>query len=406
MPKTFSKRVESQRPDLKELCPELIKYVGDIKFKKHEIQIQELSLEFGETIFDHGEFKFPNLSSTKTFSFGLVLEHGFEVFLEGEDLSPFHLHTPGDIFLIDEVRGLRHILPQEELNMTAGARSIALSAKINDSRCFERLVKHFRLEQDSPKMLRDEWDILRQIAHNADSDWRARALIISIDQEVFASERCYMLRHFLRQSFNPYQILFQDQLRFDLVMSNFMDKTGIKIQTSILEHIKHFYFISAGYLPGFVFASDNLFGPMDLFKQAFIEIYGLQYAPGIVQPGHPRLDQTCYYPLHNTEHLPLQQNRMTSLTKLKEIKKSLNFFQNYLKVTQKNVERKIFGNKEINYFHHQPDSLDTIYPNAELSKYDSSIRNDLMTAKLPFCESNPIFKAGCIAIKNRQADSL
>lgn len=98
MAKTFRELAEQLEPNLQELSPELIKYIGDIKFKKHEIQIQELSLEFGETVFDHGEFKWPNLSSIKTFSFGLVLDHGFEVFLDTEDLSPFHLHTPGDVY--------------------------------------------------------------------------------------------------------------------------------------------------------------------------------------------------------------------------------------------------------------------------------------------------------------------
>ena len=399
MSEKFSSLVASIQPSIKDINPKLAKDVGDIKFKKKEIKIREISLEFGETIFDHGEFKLATPSDTETFSFGIVLEHGLETYMDGEDFTPLQLHTPGNIFFIDEARDMNHLLPREELNMTAGAKSMAISSKANNALRFQNINTHYQLDMDVPKTREDEWKLLCKIAHNSGSDWRARVLIISIDREVFFSARCYHLRHVLRQAQSRSRPLFQDAVRFDRGMAKFMGKIGPKINPAIMAQIKRFYFISRGHIPGLVFASDNMFGPIDLFKRVFLEVYGLQYAPNIIQPGYLEPDHVCYCPLSTADPHSSQRERMTHLGKLEEMSKTIDGFKAHVSTSK---ELAVFADKEIAYFHHQPDPRSAIHPNVKISEYDPVVHRDMETSKLPFCEASPFFKAGCIAIKHRQ----
>ncbi len=300
MPKTFSQLVESVTPAITELNDDFFNYVKAIKFNQNEITIQQHAFEYGEYIFNHGEFQLRHLCPKNSFSFSLILEHGCETFLEGEKFTPLHISLPGDVILIDQARGIKPIFPQENLNMTAGARSICVSAKISDSLSFMRLAKYYQLNPDVPKSLISEWAMLCQLARNAGSTWRARVLVISISNDVFFSERCNRLRHALRQSVASYQSLLETKFRFDFDTKEFMKRNTHKTHQSTMEHVKQLLFISKSHVPGFAFATDELLAPINLFKEAFIKIYGIPYTPSIVQPGHPAPDRPCYYPLQNT----------------------------------------------------------------------------------------------------------
>ncbi len=405
MAKTFSQLTETINPGLNKLNFEFFEYVKDIKFKINEFIIKEFSFEYGEYIFKDGNCQLRKQLPDNYFSFGIILERGFETHLEGENFTPLHVGLPGEVFFIDEAKGLKPVRPQKNLNMTAGARSICVSAKIGDTHAFRQLVKYYHLNPQAPKSLASEWAMLCQLAHNANCSWRARVLTISVEKTVFLSERCNRLRHALRQSCAPYQILLENKLCFDFNMKSFMSENAYKTPTAIMEHIKQLYFISEGYLPGFSFATDELLAPIDLFKEALIRIYGITYAPSIVQPAPPESDRPCYYPLQNNEQNNGKRSHTSGLEELKEVQKTLPNFELFLARTVEDAKDSLFFSKSFSFFHHHPDPSNKVRQSAEIAKFDPAIDTDLETSKLPFCDSSPIFRAGCVAIKSKMEAS-
>jgi hypothetical protein len=399
MTKKFSQITESISPHLPELNGDFFNYIKDIKFKNGEIKAQELHFEYGEYIFNNGEFQKKERCHDNYFSFGIVLKHGFETFLEGENFTPLHISLPGDIVLIDEAHGIKPVFPQENLDMTAGARSIFISAKIGDILSYMRVAKEYQLEQDAPKKPTSEWAMLRELAHKANCPWRARLLLISIEKSVFQSERCDRLRHALRNSMIPYQALLENRLRFEIDMKKFMTESEFKTHPSTMEHIKHLYFISKGQLPGFSFASNNTLAPVDLFKEVLIKIYGLPYTPSIAQPGRPASDRPCYYPLQNTVHLTPKRSHTSGLEELNEVKKTLTNFDLFMVKTKRHVKNTISANSSIDFFHHHPGANTNIRESREIPKYDPTIQTDVKSTDLPFCETSPVLRSGLVAIK-------
>jgi hypothetical protein len=399
MTKSFSQITESIRPNLPDINSDFFNYIKDIKFKHGEIKIEDLSFEYGEYIFNQGKFQKKQKCDDNYFSFSIVLERGFETFLEGENFTPLHISLPGDIVLIDEACGIKQTFPQENLDMTAGARSIFISAKIGDILSYMRVAKEYQLEQDVPKKPTREWAMFRELAHKAKCPWRARLLLISVEKSVFQSERCDRLRHALRNSMSPYHALLENRLRFEFDMKKFMTEAEFKTHPSTMEHIKQLYFISRGQQPGFSFASDDMLAPVDLFKEVLIKIYGLPYTPSIAQPGHPESDRPCYYPLQNTVQLTPKRSHTSGLEELDEVEKTLTNFDLFMVKTKRHVKNTISANSSIDFFHHQPGAKANIRTNREIPRYDPTIQTDVKATDLPFCETSPVFRGGLVAIK-------
>ena len=399
MQKTFSEIIELIQENINTITPKLIEYIGEIKFKKHEIHIQEHSLEFGTSIFQNGEFLLRDPQMDNHFSFGIVVEHGCETFLEGDSFTPLDLSLPGDIFFIDESEGVQPMFPQENLNMVAGARSLFISAKTSDSLAFGRIIKRYELEQGVPRTPLDEWAMLRELAHNARSPWRTRILIISVERDLFFSKHCHRLRHALRQLISPSQGFTQNRFRLDFEIKRFMIETHCKVHPSIAAHIEQIYFIRKGYMPGFTFAADETLAPISLFKQAFTDVYGIAYAPSIALPGYPSSNQPCYYPLQNMEQPLSRRSHTTSMEELKELKRTLHHFSQYFARAHKEKENLHFASDDFVYFHHLADTKGNILPNTHLPEYDPIISTDLIASNLPFCEASPLFRSGFIGMK-------
>ena len=399
MLETFSQLTQSIKPNIREINSDLIKYAGEIKFKKHEINIRELALEFGDYIFQDGEFLLKDPQLDDHFSFGLVLERGCETFLEGDSFTPLDISLPGSIFFIDHARGIEPLPPRDNLHMTAGARSLFLSAKISDSLAFGQMAKYYGLEQNVPRTHLHEWAMLRELAHNAGSPWRARILIISVQRDVFFSERCNRLRHGLRQLQSPYQSILDNPLLLDFEIRKFTIATQYKVHPSIAAHMQQLYYIRKHKMPGFSFAADETLAPINLFKQAFIQVYGITYAPSIALPGYPSAHQPCYYPLKNMEQALSKRSHTTSIEELKELKRTIPHFDRYLAQTHKKLDWLSFSSHDLVYFHHLADAKGNILPNTHLPEYDPIISTDLIASNLPFCEASPLFRSGFIGMK-------
>ncbi len=374
-------------------------YKALTSISKKEIRAKEVVLEFGKRIVKNGHFQDSEKLSNTHFSFGMVLENAFEIFVDnGYETMPIEVLKPGQIFPIDEMDGFEHILPKHLLNMTAGARSIFLSPKISDAVCFTRLAKKYGLELDIPKNLYDEWQILVNLAAKSNPSWRAKMLIISIEKESFFSDACESLRNLLIQSTIPHHKILKNWALFDINRSSFLKHEFHKADTNILEHIKQVCFIGNGMLPGFVFATNDLLGPIELFKQIFIEVYGIQYAPHIIHPGTFDKNQTSYYSIQLKGHQSHQRQRETSFSQLKELKRTLHHFQDFLSTSKDDLAWTIFRNRELSFFHHNPGNHPKIKSSSTLPAIDPVIAAVMEKSGLPFCDASPFLRSGCISI--------
>lgn len=378
----------------------LLRSLQETLAKEINIKIRECSLCFGETILKNGHLQDSGELSKTHFSFGIVLENAFEIFADnGRESMPVEVLKPGQIFPIDEMDGFEHVLPKHLLNITAGARSIFLSPKISDAICFTRLAKKYGLELDIPKNLYDEWQLLVSLAAKSDSSWRAKMLIISIEKESFFSDVCEPLRNLLIQSTISHYRTLKNWALFDTNRSGFLEHESHKADTNILEHIKRVCFIGNGMIPGFVFATDDSLGPIELFKQIFIETYGIQYTPHIIHPGIADQTHLCYYPLQTKGSQLSQRQRTTSISRLKEFRRTLHHFQDFLFGSQSDIAWTIFKNNELSFFHHNPGNHPRIKSSSTLPAIDPAIAAVMEKSGLPFCDASPFLRSGCIAIK-------
>lgn len=401
------------------------------------LPLLKITYSFGDNILKNGKLclledfannpelvktlKLPNIIDTLNYSavpFGVFLNKACETFVVArERIIPIFMlragHTIGLFETLDLICGV-HSTPV--WNVTAGARSIFMLAKINNSLWHKRLERHFNVTIATPTDLSDQWHAFTALANSpkANSDWSCDVVFFPkcwIDHLNDKSAGWSQLREYL---FKESWLLASTAIekKFAFIWQQFSLSTmrrNYKPRIYITDTIRHLISIASGLTPAFAPSCNEESAPIQLIKTAYHEVYDLPYAPTLIEPTFVSNErQFVYYSLGYptiVEGHPEETNIYNTISDLKEIKLLIEnmhcYYQDYQKGTSE-VQRFASTLQKVDfaYFHKARDNQNEIHGSEKLAAIDKNfceIHPPFTNKK--FCTTSPFFN-GCIQIKN------
>lgn len=364
---------------------------------------------FGDMILTNGCLTLSDSAQQQDVSFGIVLDHSLEIFTtEKNGSSPVAILEAGQAFVLMDSPDLT-LLPSCLLNISAGARSIFLLPRITEETSFWKLARNYNLqEKQPPKNLNEHWQIFSEIAKKSNSSWKATVLFFDKSWLDCTSIAGYRLYQYLRDTNLPNSHFFRKKLTFEMAFTETLSELCFRPDPFLIENIKQLFAISCHFMPGFVFAEDETLAPIQLLQEAFVQVYGLQYTPAILQPGYAKKGRRCY---HSMQHPMLPQTTTrkhdTNLEQMREIYrvlyKTVEHIQNLDPITSELVE---FISTELEFFHVNAQKQHReIEPSKNIEFFDPIIQRQISKFHFPFADTSAFLRRGCIAMSMPQITS-
>jgi len=324
-----------------------------------------------------------------------------------ERIMPQAVLEPGDIFGLS--RPLNNIDPSADnlavspffdLELSAGIRSLAMLAKINDARQYARL----KLKSKIPTSFQYHWHVFREIALKYDSDWRAEVLFFSNSwfESLKKDEFAPLLAHLLQVRTRSNKIWHNSQI-WNGKINNIEILHHLKTYPAYASDIARFIFvIGANSAPGFRPAIDESGAPIKLIQRVYRERYKLKYAPIIMEVAKFSKENRCLYFLLNHPTLPQinpEANYRSIIALLHDVQEIIQRLQQgILKNKEYSITLpalyKTALEMSVSSFHNDPTGYKNINQLSKLVEEDERFMKGLKGA---FPEHSP-FLNGCIKI--------
>jgi hypothetical protein len=289
-------------------------------------------------------------------------------------------------------------------NLTAGARTTFMLAKISDAVSHDRLRRDYAIHAYLPRGLLDHYKIFMELAHKNDeqeNDWYCDILFF-VDKWLENKEDSisslqlhkYWLEEAWRQSFNC-----RNQMSYDVAWEEFSKEVTRRNYKprAYINTIKHLLTLGEGIYPGFIPALPNEVAvPVHLIQDAYMKGYLLKkYAPIIMTPYHLRnKGEFVYYSLSlptQLEYAPQAKNSPSIMTDMRELKMLMQILQESIKEKTVSYE----------FFHSEADRFGEIRPSSELPEEDARLTTMPSGYDIHnkwFCDNSPFWR-GCIRIQ-------
>ncbi|MDO8954557.1 MAG: hypothetical protein Q7V63_06890 [Gammaproteobacteria bacterium] len=424
------------RLQVKEVNPTLAKIIDDISPSK-EYGFYKVKYPFGSEILKRAMLHLPfndtllpitdprlshikeklgnyNLNSNPA---SLMLKNTCEIFLGLEEktilLPSFGLISPGKLFgtwrLLSSKKS-QH--PAFIWSMTAGARTLFMLPKISERSKHEKLRKEFNLTFDVPRGLISHWEIFRSLANDKSfgEEWDVEILFFHKKWFDKPDDKNWVpfTKYLLQTAFDASEFGRNDFI-WDIAISLMQQMRNIRPVPYIADTVKHLLTIGVGVVPGFSPAIDDIAGPIKRLEEIYSTIYGLAYAPIIMQPhtfvsGESR---PVYYSLSLptiTRFSPRSREESSKLSDLYEIKSLLNKYLNDLSSIDLNLKDTLIydlpSKVQYDFFHTETEVYRGIQASSEIPVEDTLFANIPYGAKQDF-PANGIFVNGCVRIKDK-----
>lgn len=396
------------------------------------------SYSFGSIIGDEKSFYYPtesnnfctasNLPSSiaKDLSYagnsipmGMLLSNSAELFIEDFDICiPIRLLKPGNFFgLLRELEEKGNSFHPAGLSkMSAGARSIFLLPNIGDAIKYSYLRRDYKIKTNAPRNLYEHWNIFKELYNfkaPKDNPWETSLLFFSqkwVDKmrhdKKWKELKLYLIEEEWKR--NAFRI---NQSFFELIFSITQAKKNLKPNPYLADTTRHLLAIAVGSAPGFMPAIDESAGPIKAIQEAFLESYGIKYAPTIMHPGyfkHQNELANIYYSMNYPSTLafsPKSRKESRVIIELRELKHITTKFLDDLKkensVCSNTLAYKIINSIELDFFHNKNDMHDEILLSSNLTEKDNALQRNLVNKNvLPFADSGS-FVRGCVRISTK-----
>lgn len=387
---------------------------GDLIFKDGVLQIPQ---ENKQLLSIHDSELDPKLKAKLNYSaipLLLTLHNSNEVFIDTSTrIIPLNVFDAGTLLgLFESVDYLMHQQTNPKWSVSAGARSIFVLPKINETGGFKRLRMHYRLPSNMKiQSFSDHWQLFKAITSNPNFEQSWHNDILFFTKEWLASRDNDPA--WVRFHRYIYQKAWQ-QARFaigkiDLSLSweSFVDAISnrrLKPSTYLADQVKHIMLIMAGQWPGFRPADNSQqIAPTLGLQHAITEIYSLKYyLPSIMhayqfKPSNPLpVYYSLYYPTL-LEGSPKNKSSSTIMLDLRDIKLLLEILLESVGSNKK------FGfegvrNTKLEYFHVEADKFEEIFPSKLIPDKDPLLLQE--TVNFPertFCATSSFWR-GCIRV--------
>jgi hypothetical protein len=350
----------------------------------------------------------------------MILNGAVELFLPLKDRTVFfgNVLEPGKLLGVSRVSNQRKLShhPVFLWEMTAGARSIFMLARISDSLGYKKLRSSLGIGMDISRKLADHWHVFSKIAQRErlGSPWYVDVLFFTKKWFDHMNDPAWMpFNHYLLQTTLRSSEFSRDMYYWDGIFSFIQQSLYFKPNPFVVSTAKHLLAISTGEAPGFAPALDDSYAPISMMQKIFTEIYNLNYIPTIIQPCQfdisNRNNRPVYYSLRYptaTEFGQKSRERDDLTTDLFEIRGVLNNYLRAIASDSFNLDETPFylasKNIAFDYFHSEidPTKYSEIKTADEIPRQDDSFKASEPFKQLKF-PSNSIFFNGCIRIMHK-----
>lgn len=347
------------RSKVKKLSPELCKAIDSVN-PSSRYKLYLVTYPYGQHIIKDGKFHVPedmrtsipleeahidsstkNMLNIPNLPIGMVLEKGAELYVKYEErIMPYAIYKPGDML------GLADIFTESGViysnaplwNMTSGARSIFLLPKISEEISHSRLKDAYSFNITKPNSFSEHFDIFRSIAQNDNqSSWACQVLFFGKNwfehkqDDAWSIFNCF----FYQKAWHEFR--FQRKQNFlNTLASIVQNKRKIKFSPYILEIIIHLINTAFGDVPGLSPVTDESLFPTASIQNAYINNYGLNYAPVLMGPQYFSEQTPVYYSLNYPSSLNFSLKRSAKTSNLFDLYEIGNNLKKYLKEVQSN----------------------------------------------------------------------
>lgn len=402
------------RDEVNAVNPRLTRLIDDHD-PKQAFDFVRIRYRYGQYIFQNGRLQIPLpgnqhtdlddpsipllIKSRLNYSqvpMGIILNKTAEVFHEGPNRTmPSKVFTKGIAF------GLWEFFdpPPDDIvggiwSVIAGARTMFMLPKVSNQSHHQQLQKVYKIPSYQPSSLLQHHEVFSEIA-NADivkDPWSMDILFFSAPWQTLAnaspvSEVCHFwLQEAWRQSFNC-----RNNMSFDMaweLFSHSVTKRNIRPKPIIVNTIKHLLSIYDGLYPGYAPAITDDCGPVQLLKEAYMEVYNIKKYPTVMEPLHlSKVDRPVYYSLQFPsliEYAPGAHGK-NIITDFRELKLLMRMLEDTSDI-----------DKKFHFFHTESDESLEIRSTAELPATDHHLVPDDNNS-LSFASNSPFLK-GCVQI--------
>ena len=393
---------------VKQVNPNLYDVIAELN-PSHHYPLLHISYPFGANIIQEGQLcapthdfsasalndKLPKSILQNLMPVMLSLNKTSEIYLESATrIMPYKIVLPGQLFFCpdDYVTGEIPTALRLPWRIAAGTRSIFMLPKVTESISHKKLRVEFKVPFHPPKTLWEHYYIFRQIAAHAGSidQWQSNILVftkpwLKLIDDYFQKQIYYQNSHLHQQ-----RLLI---MRWAFLVSAISG--SVKLRPYLIDTVNHLFSIWFGIIPGFQAAGKSEFsGPMRLFEQAYIDVYGLKdYLPIIMCPNiytSGLSKAPSYYSLALPTVLESYPSAKTSPNIIHDLKD--------VKYLQELFQKKLGQETSFDYFHTIADKRSNICLTEGMPKKDPAILKTFGEYKLREFPAASPFVRGCIRV--------
>lgn len=441
MKSTIEKRNWSQvRHHFEELNPDFVKIVDELD-PPDDFCLYEVTYPYGSMVVKSGRLHVPNdngdlvplgdssldsyVSADLSYNLGsnpcaFMLENCMEVFINLDDrvIPLYDFLKPGSFSGTWQVLApeLAHY-PEFLWNMSAGARSIFMLAKISEATANNKLKRTFALTTNKPRNMLEHWYLFREIAAHPKfpKPWACKVLFFSgkwfkqLEDPVW-----HDFHRFLYAKAWTSSEFWRNQFVWNVVFSSIQKNRQIKASAHIINTVQHLLFMGAGFSPGFVPAIDDSVAPVSAFQEIYLDIYNFKnYAPTMMHAHTLNLyddSRPLYYSLQYptaTTFSPKSSGHSSTISDLYEVKMVMDKYLAELHAGNIEMGNTVISHMadriELEYFHSDIELYHDMKPSKEIPKEDPTFaQGSPKNACSDAFPNNSSFVRGCIRVSHKK----
>lgn len=412
---------EQARSKIKRVNPGLVAAIDAINpNEKHKLY--SATYHYGQEIIKNGRLvtsdetsNIPDALNYYNFNpIGVVIEKNIEMYLSFKNKTmTYAKFNPGSLIDVNRIFNNSPLTNCSLWGMTAGVRSTFMLAKISEEGKHTKLKNYYSFNQPKPLSFFDEFNVFKAIANSEQLKKQWTSEVIFFSKQWFEHKEDKEWRSFnyylLEQAWNKTTYR-RDQYFLNTIASILQEEKGIKFSLSNLEQTIHLINIALGETPGFRPALNNDSLPLSQIQEAYLNVYGLDYAPIIMEPS--------YFDAYNENETPIYYslNYPSSIYfSPKESKKTSTIYDIYelgrmLKKYLDEIANRNLGLKETPLYYIAKNCSFTQHYAEAADEYSNILTPDIIAKdidfnsfakeKLKFPKSSSFFN-GCIRISRK-----
>lgn len=341
---------EQVKAPVEKISPSLAKIIDDWN---PPYQLYEATYPYGALITKEGEFYLSSKNNTpiclqskevptklqedlsySSLPLGLVLNNTVEVYRDLDEaeisLGIFNPGTP--MGLLETLEPPKSFCIRNVWTVSAGIRSVFMLPKISDKTLHGKAVKAIKCNAPVPRKTSDHFETFKAIAYcfDPEASWHVKLLLFGSQwfKPNYDNHHWLLFNDFLHEYLFKHASLSRNAITLDIIwhrLSHEWTKQSKRIDTNVLDTVKHLVKIALGAIPAFAPVVDDLGGPFSLLQKFYVENYKIQYSPTIMAAKHFTLgkhSQPVYYSLSKPmqlESIPKNRKPESLITDLIQV---------------------------------------------------------------------------------------